>query len=87
MSTTFIQKTYEETIDQEIVYVPPKTIWVIDRNKFAHQVFNSFTYNYEISGFLVANTLLGFPKYYSPQKSIKTVNWQTLYNRFNKVIF
>lgn len=56
-------------------------------DKFVLRAFNCFAYNCEISGPLAANILLGFPKYYTPEKSLKKVNLKNLWLYFPKIIF
>ncbi len=56
-------------------------------DKFALRVFNRLAYDREISGPLAANTLLGLPKYYTPEKSLKRVNLKNLRSYFLKIIF
>ena len=70
-----------------MAYVPIRTIRMIDIDKFAFRAFNYLTYDCAISGLLIANTLLDFPKYYSSERAIKRVNLWVLCYRFSQVIF
>lgn len=43
-------------------------------NKFTLRTFNRLVYNQEISGFFVASSLLGLPKYYIILYNVKSIN-------------
>lgn len=60
---------------------------VLDIDKFALRAFNRLAYHREISGPLIANTLLEIPKYYTPNRIIRRVNLRALCRRFEKIIF
>ena len=87
MGAAFVQKAYEEAADQRMAHAPAGTIRVMDIDKFALRALNCLAYDREISGPLVANTLLGLSEYYSPERTIKRVNLRALCRRFSKVIF
>ncbi len=56
-------------------------------DKFALCVFNYLAYDLEISELMAANTLLGLPEYYTPEKSLKMVHLKNLWSYFPKIIF
>lgn len=66
MGATFVHKVFEDAITQPGDENPVKQIWFVDVDKFALYIFNQLIYDWEISGFFVASSLLGLPKYYTP---------------------
>lgn len=82
MGATFVKNTYDQlqTINDTI------TINIIVRvfDKFALKVFNRLAYNWEISGPLVANSLLGLSKHYTILYDIKSINIKLLRTCFHK---
>ncbi len=62
----------------------PRTMEV---DEFALCAFNYLAYDCEISGPLATNIVLGLPKYYTPEKSLKRVNLKYFWSYFPKIIF
>lgn len=59
---------------------------VIEVDKFALRAFNCLAYDCKICWLLAASTLLGFPKYYTSEKSLKQIYLKALYMYFPKII-
>lgn len=84
MSAAFVRKAYEEAVDKRLVNAPTGAVRVLDIDKFALRAFNRLAYDREISGPLIANTLLDLPEFYTPHKTIRRVNLQALRRKFVK---
>lgn len=62
----------------------PKNLEV---DKFVLRALSHLAYNREINELLAANIFLGFPKFYTLEKSLKRVNLKNLWSYFPKIIF
>lgn len=56
-------------------------------NIFALNIFHHLTYDREINGLLIANISPRLPKYYTPKKLLKRLNFKVLQSFFPKIIF
>ena len=77
-----IRRSHNKTMNNQLE--KPRNIQV---DKFVLYIFNFLSHNDEISGLLVANTLLRLPKYYIKRKSLKCLNFNAFSSFSLKIIF
>ncbi len=87
MRAAFICKVFEDIAAWPGDKNPAKQTRFVDVNKFALRTFSRLTYDREISGPLAANSLLGLPEYYTPQRSLRKMNLNTLCCKIASLLF
>lgn len=87
MGAAFVWKTYKEAAEKGLVNAPTGAIQVLVIDKFALWAFKCLVYDCEVSKPLIANILPNFPEFYTPYKTIRKVNLQSLCCRFVEVVF
>ncbi len=83
MDTTFVKNTYDESQPPSNTTSSNTNIGLPD--KFALRAFNRLAYDREISGPLVASSLLGLPKHYIMPCDVRSINIGLLYSRFSEI--
>ncbi len=64
-----------------------KQILFVDIDKFTLCAFNRLLYDQEISSSLTVSSLLGLPKYYTPQRSLRKININNFCHKIILLLF
>ncbi len=83
MSAAFVKSAYDESQIPSNTTSPDTNIGLPD--KFAVRAFNRLAYDREISGPLVASSLLGLPKHYIMPCDVRSINIGLLRNCFSEI--